>query len=96
MAGIQALDSLSGSISASTSLRGKLSESGALSGTVCVIQEYDAYAGNYEIVPQAFCAQTLETANKLLHNNIVVTEIPYFETGNDSDGTTAYIAKELN
>lgn len=96
MDGIQALDSLSGRISAGTSLQGKLSESGALGGTVCVTQEYDAYTGDYEVVPQAFRTQTLETANKLLRNNIVVNEIPYFETGNDSNGMTAYIAKETN
>lgn len=96
MDGIQALDSLSGEISAGTSLRGKLSGSGALSGIICITQEYDAYTGEYKVVPQAFRAQTLETANKLLHNNMIISEIPYFETGNDSGGITAYIAKETN
>lgn len=66
MDGIQALDSLNGKISAGTSLRGNLSGSEALSGSICTTQEYDAYTGDYEIVPQAFRAQTLETANQLL------------------------------
>lgn len=83
MSGIQVLDSLNG----------KLSGIGSLSGTIKEAERYNAYTGDYEVVPQAFQSQTLETANKLLQKNIIIGEIPYFETGNDSNGVTAYIAK---
>lgn len=35
-----------------------------------------------------------ETENKVLDRNIVVTEVPYYETGNAANGVTSYIAKE--
>ena len=56
----------------------------------------DPYTGEYEVVPKAFSSQTLETANKVLDENIVVAEVPYFETSNTSAGKTAYIAREGN
>lgn len=56
----------------------------------------DPYTGEYEVVPKAFSSQTLETANKVLDENVVVAEVPYFETSNISAGKTAYIAREGN
>lgn len=56
----------------------------------------DPYTGEYEVVPKAFSSQTLETANKVLDENVVVAEVPYFETSNTSAGKTAYIAREGN
>lgn len=59
-------------------------------------EEYEPYIGEYEITPRAFNSQMLDTANKVLGQNIVVTEIPYYETGNEANGVTSYIAKEGN
>lgn len=55
---------------------------------------YSLYTGDYEVTPKAY-AQTLETANKLLTENIVVAAVPYHETSNDSDGLTVHIAEEV-
>lgn len=85
MDGIQALGSLSGKLSGSGSLKGTI--------TISATGRADAYTGDYEVTPQAFQSQTLETANKLLKENIVIGPIPYYETSNESDGMTAYIAK---
>lgn len=85
MDGIQALGSLSGKLSGSGSLKGTV--------TISATERADSYTGDYEITPQAFQSQTLETANKLLKENIVIGPIPYYETSNESDGMTAYIAK---
>lgn len=95
MGGIKALDSLSGTISAEDTLRGKLSGDAGLKGSICVTKEYDAYAGDYKVIPKAFDSQVLETANKVLKENVTVSEVPYWETSNESNGTTAYIAKEV-
>ena len=38
----------------------------------------------------------LDTENKILERNIVITEVPYYETGNEANGITSYIAKEGN
>jgi hypothetical protein len=94
MSEIKSFESLSGFISSESSLFGKLSCLGGLVGKLSVAKEYDVYSGEYKVVPKAFDEQTLRTANKLLGEDIVVSEVPYFEVGNNSNGVTAYIAKE--
>lgn len=107
MSGIKALGTLTGLISPECTLSGKLSVTGGLSGELSVIgglsgelsvmteKKYDEYYGDYEVVPAAFNTQTLETANKVLRDDILVKEVPFFETSNDS-GVTVYIAREVD
>lgn len=105
MSSIKALETLSGSISASCSLKGTISAEisltgelscvGGLAGTISIAKEYDAYAGNYEVTPQAFEPQILPTNNRVLKEDIIVREVPFYETSNTSDGTTAYIGKDI-
>lgn len=59
-------------------------------------EEHDHYTGTYSVTPKAFQAQTLETADKMLSDDIVIGEIPYYQTSNNSGGITSYIAKEGN
>lgn len=40
------------------------------------------YTGVYEVTPIAFAEQELLTANKVLTQNVIVHEIPYYETTN--------------
>lgn len=75
-------------------LRGKLSSGGSLKGVVSIPQKYESYSGEYEVTPSATSDQTLHTAGKLLENDITIGAIPYYETGNASEGITVYIAKE--
>lgn len=96
MSGMQALDSLSGKMSGQSILRGTLSSSESLNGAICVAKEYDAYSGDYKVIPKASGSQILNTANKVLKEDILVTEVPYWETSNESNGLTAYIAKEVD
>lgn len=95
MDGVQALSALSGTISGEDTLRGKLSGETGLNGNICVTKEYDAYTGEYDVTPRAFGPQILETANKVMKENVTIAEVPYWETSNESNGTTAYIAKEV-
>lgn len=81
-------------LSAEPTLSGRLSCDGGLSGSLSIVSGYDVYSGAYDVVPKAYNSQTLLTANKLLNENIIVKEVPYYETGNSSNGVTAYIAKE--
>ena len=85
MSDIKALDSLSGTISGECELAGNL----------CVTQEYDAYDDSYEIVPKAFQSQILETKDRVMKENLVVKEVPYWVTSNESNGETAYIAEKI-
>lgn len=50
------------------------------------------YTGPYEVVPAAFEGQVLDTNGKLMRNDVLVHEIPYLETSNDSGGVTVSIA----
>lgn len=50
---------------------------------------YPVYTGETEVEPKTI-AQTLETANKTVLDDISVLKIPYFETSN-LKGTTAII-----
>ena len=95
MDGIKAVETLSGFISAECTLVGNVSCAGGLTGKMSVVQEYDAYTGDYKVIPQAFNEQVLPTAHKVLAEDVVITKVPYWETSNISNGMTAYIAKEV-
>lgn len=88
MGSINALETLSGSIAADVSLSGILSCVGGLSGKVSVTKEYDIYGGEYKIVPKTF-------EERVLKEDVVVKEVPFYETSNDSGGITAYIGKDV-
>lgn len=95
MGSINALETLSGSIAAEASLSGTLSSVGGLAGKVSVTKEYDIYDGEYKIVPRIFEKQVLPTSNRVLKEDVVVKEVPFYETSNDSGGITAYIGKDV-
>lgn len=78
----------------SGSLTGKLTSPVSLAGKVSIANIYDVYEGTYNVVPKAFEELTLKTAQMLLEKDITIEKIPYWETGNDSNGKTVYIAEE--
>lgn len=56
--------------------------------------EYDSeYNGEYEVTPLVDKETTLPTANKIMARNVVVKQVPYFETSNNTGGETVYIGK---
>lgn len=58
------------------------------------IAEPEIYDGEYTVTPKAHESQTLETANKLLEENVLILNVPYFQTSNEY-GDTVYIASEV-
>lgn len=80
------------------SLLGALSPVGGLSGKLSIPDriQNETYTGSCEVVPNAFNAQTLLTANKLLAKDIVVRKVPYYENSNPQNGITVYIAEGGN
>ena len=50
------------------------------------------YTGTYEVTPLPFAEQELRTENKVLSRNVVIHEIPYYETSNEY-GKTIYIGE---
>lgn len=47
-----------------------------------------------EVTPKAHRTQTLDTSGKVLSEDLVIHEVPYYQTSNASGGVTSYIAKE--
>lgn len=55
--------------------------------------EGEIYDGDYEVTPTTN-PQTLETATKVMLQNVQINKIPYFETANEY-GDTVYIGSEV-
>ena len=49
------------------------------------------YEGSYEAIPLPNMEQSFKTAQRILEKDIVVKEIPYYETSNDAGGYTVII-----
>lgn len=66
----------------------------AVGKAVVLRQEPEKYRGAYTVTPKTE-RQTLETAGKLLTDNVAVREIPYYDVSNTSGGSTVYIGREV-
>lgn len=88
---------LSGEISSAGTLVGSLSSSQGLTGKLTIPSAIgvEVYDGEYEVTPKMFEGQTLATKNKLMEDDVVVLEVPYYEVDNTSGGTTVYICTEV-
>lgn len=64
-------------------------------GSPIVVGTSQTYEGPYEVTPKTE-SQTLQTKDKRMANNVLVKEIPYYETTNIQNGLTVYIAESLN
>ena len=53
------------------------------------------YEGPYIVTPKKDVEQLLETAEKIMDDDVTVLEIPYSETSNPQGGKTVNIAFEL-
>ena len=87
------MDKLIGKLSAENTLNGKLSAEGTLSATIATKiteSQYDIYTGDTVIIPDTSDI-VLGTADKVVKSDILVKEIPAFETSNEY-GTTFIIA----
>ena len=56
--------------------------------------EPEHYSGSYEVTPKAHQTQILDTSGKVFSEDLVIHEVPYYQTSNISGGITSYIAKE--
>ncbi len=81
---------LTGKLSASGVLFGTISASKVLSAHVSMNVEYDQYTGPYEVTP-AVEAQTLNTTNRVMTQDVNIKEIPYYSVSNSAHGETIII-----
>lgn len=76
-------------------ISGLLTNQSSISGTLTIGSSgYTSYEGAYDVVPKE-TSQELATRNKVLNDNVRISEIPYFETSN-LYGETIYIGSEVN
>lgn len=76
-------------------LLGVLQPDTTLRGFFSVSNAYETYAGPYRVTPKASTNQVLQTSSCLMNEDVTILEVPYYEVGNASDGTTVYIAEEV-
>jgi len=84
---------LKGTLTAVGRLSGKLngvSSINSISGTIQHSDTTPYYNGKYEVIPAAY-EQSLETKGLKMTDDVIVTEIPYYETTNESGGYTVII-----
>lgn len=58
--------------------------------TIKEMIDYEHYDGEYTVIPE-FSKQTLETINKVMDDNLIITEIKVYKTKNTSGGNTVII-----
>lgn len=56
---------------------------------------YNDYIGPYEVTPNVKEQQILNTTDRVLHKDVTIKEIPYFDVSNTSGGSTVYIGSEV-
>lgn len=57
--------------------------------------DIEYYDGDYIVTPKAYDQTVLETDGLYMRDNVVVLEVPYFETSNLQNGYTVYIGSEV-
>lgn len=67
---------------------------GSLNYSSYEIYNVDKYKGEYNVTPKLFQQQELKTKDKLLEKNIIIKEVPYYETSN-AQGITVFIGSEV-
>lgn len=84
---------LTGTLKSVGVLQGRLQAVNAVHGMSGVIRHSDTtpyYTGDYEVNPAAY-DQSLETKGLRMKDDIIVNQIPYYETTNESGGYTVII-----
>ena len=89
---------LTGKLKESRTISGFLNAENGISGILNISNAVGVmpYDGIYEVTPKAWDVQTLETAHKLMTDNVTVFKVPYWETSNLYNGLTVFIAEDNN
>lgn len=87
---------LTGSITGESALSGRLVYEGHLAGSLATAYSSAGvkYDGDYEVTPTVGGTK-LDTKDKYMVDDVKIKEIPFFEVGNTSGGSTIYIAGEI-
>lgn len=62
-----------------------------LHGKFSIARNYDVYPGPYQVTPKPHGKQILKTKDLVMTGDVVISEVPYHEVGNNSNGVTVSI-----
>ena len=85
-------DVIEGFLLETDNIKGSISGMSEICGALTPSNDYPVYDGINEVTPLAYQSTTLPTNGRLMESDIVVKEVPYYETSNAS-GHTVYIAR---
>lgn len=85
---------LAGKITTAKKLSGKINAAITFTGVMSKPIGYVDYDGSYEVTPKV-SAQSLQTKDKHLTDDIKIKSIPFFNAGNETGGSTVYIGVEI-
>ena len=95
---VQGENKLVGALQEEAKLSGKLYSNGSMLGSIGTVFVKDVrteeYEGSYVVTPKVE-AQTLETKQKLMADDVTIKEIPFYDTSNNAGGTTVYIGSSI-
>lgn len=85
------IQTLSAELTPINNLNGELSPIEIISGLISATQGLPTYKGVYEVTPLPYIGIQLQTAHTRLNQDIIINEIPYYQTSNESGGYTVII-----
>lgn len=88
-------DDITGGILYET-INGVVSSKKQITGNIALSSEIPTnfYDGPYEVTPMVE-AQTVQTKDKYMSDDLTVKSIPYFDVSNTSGGSTVYIGSQI-
>lgn len=83
-------------LNSSPHIYGRISTGGTIVGRISIPQNltFEIYSGEYAITPQTYSPVEMETAGRVMRNNVTIERIPQFEVSNESGGSTLIIGEE--
>lgn len=79
------------------SLKAVLTADGVINGKVCMTElseMIETYYGPTDVTPK-ITAQTLDTSNKYLTDDVSIKPIPFYSVDNEDNGQTIIIGEEI-
>lgn len=96
---VRSPDGLKGSVTNEASVVGSVQSVASIKATKIAVGEFydkiDFFDGDYDVTPKAYEQTILETKGLCMKDNVVILEVPYFETSNLQNGYTVYIGSEV-
>ncbi len=96
---VHSVSTIKGSITNRASVVGSVQSVASVKAAKIAVGEFydkiDFFDGDYMVTPKAYEQTVLETDGLCMKDNVIILEVPYFETSNLQNGYTVYIGSEV-